>query len=49
MGDVSFAIGKKVLLKIPYTKCVMRFGMIGKLNLYFIRPFEILGNCVKVS
>ena len=31
------------------TKILMRFEIKGKLNLYFIRRFEILGNCGKVS
>ena len=31
------------------TNILMKFGMKGKLNQYFIRRFEILGNCGKVS
>lgn len=42
--DVSIAIYERVFLKVSPTKGVMIFGKKGKLNPWFIRPFEILEN-----
>ncbi|XP_070020815.1 uncharacterized protein [Nicotiana sylvestris] len=39
--DVSFMVGKKVLLKVTPMKGIMRFGMKSKLSPRFIGPFMV--------
>ncbi|XP_070039766.1 uncharacterized protein [Nicotiana tomentosiformis] len=41
-SDLSFMVGKKVLLKVSPMKGIMRFGRKGKLSPRFIGPFEAL-------
>ncbi|XP_038885836.1 uncharacterized protein LOC120076131 [Benincasa hispida] len=40
--DLEFEVGGKVFLKVAPMKGVLRFGKRGKLNPWFIEPFEIL-------
>ncbi|XP_038904413.1 uncharacterized protein LOC120090776 [Benincasa hispida] len=40
--DLEFEVGDKVFLKVAPMKEVLRFSKKGKLNLWFIGPFEIL-------
>lgn len=47
--DLSFEVGKKVLLKFSTMKGIMRFGKKGKLSLRFIGPFEVLRRVGEVA
>ncbi|XP_070015171.1 uncharacterized protein [Nicotiana sylvestris] len=47
--DVSFMVGKKVLLKVSPMKGIMRFEKKGKLNPRFICPFEVLRQVGEVA
>ena len=40
--DIRYEIGKKVFLKVPPWKKVMRFGKKGKLSPRFIGPYEVI-------
>ncbi|XP_073064054.1 uncharacterized protein [Primulina eburnea] len=40
--ELEFAVGDHIFMKIATMKGVMRFGKKDKLNLRFIRPFQIL-------
>ncbi|XP_070020369.1 uncharacterized protein [Nicotiana sylvestris] len=47
--DLSFMVGKKVLLKVSLMKGIMRFGRKGKLSPKFICPFEVLRRVGEVA
>ena len=40
--DLEFEVGDHVFLKVSPMKSIMRFGRKGKLNPYFVGPFEVL-------
>ena len=40
--ELEFQVGEHVFLKVSPMKGVRRFGIKGKLNLRYVRPFEIL-------
>ena len=40
--DIEYEVGDKVFLKVSSWRQILRFGQKGKLNLRFIRPYEIL-------
>ncbi|XP_074283675.1 uncharacterized protein LOC141608211 [Silene latifolia] len=48
-GDIDFAVGDKVLLKVSPMKGVMRFGKRGKLSQKYIKPYEILDRVGEVA
>ncbi|XP_070046827.1 uncharacterized protein [Nicotiana tomentosiformis] len=47
--DVTFMVGKRVLLRVSPMKGVIRFGKMGKSNPRYIRPFEILERVGEVA
>lgn len=46
---VEYKVGESVLLKVPPSKGITRFGKKGKLSPRYVGPFEILGKVGKVA